>query len=78
MKIFKLHTGNEEARNLTRDNYKEAVLELPKEERENYSKSTENGRRYFAVCPACDNPTSEISKKIFMFCCGRTSTLQYI
>ena len=60
MKIFKLHTGNEEARNLTRDNYKEAVLELPKEERENYSEPTENGRRYFAVCSAYDNPTQII------------------
>ena len=60
MKIFKLHTGNEEAKTLTRQNYKEAMLELPKEERENYSESTENGRRYFAVCPACDNPTQII------------------
>lgn len=60
MKIFKLHQGNEEARNLTRENYKEAVLELPKEERGDYSEPTENGRRYFAVCPACDNPTQII------------------
>lgn len=60
MKIFKLHTGNEEARNLTRDNYKEAMLELPREERGDYSEPTVNGRRYFAVCPACDNPTQII------------------
>lgn len=60
MKIFKLHTGNEEARNLTRDNYKEAMLELPREERGDYSEPTKNGRRYFAVCPACDNPTQII------------------
>ena len=53
MKIFKLHTGNKEARMLTRENYKEAMLELPREERGDYSEPIENGRRYFAVCPAC-------------------------
>lgn len=60
MKLIKLHVGNEIPIHLTRENYNNAIMEMTEEDQEKYSEQiSEKPRRmrYFAVCPACDNPT---------------------
>lgn len=62
MKYFKLKQGLENSTYLTAENYEIKLKELPREEQKKYSENKEDnsGKRYFAICPACDNPTQII------------------
>lgn len=62
MKYFKLKQGLENSTYLTAENYEMKLKELPREEQKKYSENKEDnsGKRYFAICPACDNPTQII------------------
>ena len=52
MKKFKLHTGISEIYRISTETYEKAVANNP-----NYIHTgRDNVKRYFAVCPACDNP----------------------
>ncbi len=52
MKKFKLHTGISEIYRISTETYEKAVANNP-----NYIYTgRDNVKRYFAVCPACDNP----------------------
>lgn len=62
MKYFKLKQGFENSTYLTPENYELKLKELPKKEQKKYweNKEDNSGKRYFAICPACDNPTQII------------------
>ena len=62
MKYFKLKQGLENSTYLTAENYEMKLKELPREEQKKYSENKEDnsGKRYFAICPACDNTTQII------------------
>ena len=51
MKRFKVHVNIDEPHDINKDNYEKYVKHDP-----HYEKKTAKGKRYYAVCPACDNP----------------------